>query len=110
MPSSSSTIRIRFMGSSPGPERLNVARAATAVPNGQQDGERTSLTGCAGHFHPSMMRANQHIDKRQAQPRALHVVYEPGLDPGELLEDAVLLLRRDSDALVRDRKRDLTIL
>src|SRR5262245_1169514 len=110
MPSSSSTIRIRFMGSSPGPKRLRGARAAAAVPNGQKNGERAAFAGCAVDFHPSMMRADEHIDKRQSEPGALHVVHEPGLDPGELLEDALALLRWDPDAVVGDRERDLTIL
>src|SRR5262245_45322304 len=110
MPSSSSTIRIFFMASSPEPERLRGARLAAAVPHRYQDGERTALAGCAVDFHPSMMRADEHIDKRESQPGALHVVHEPGLDPGELLEDALALLRWDPDAPIRHRQRDLTIL
>ena len=44
------------------------------------------------------MGAHDLIHQRQPEPGALHVVHQPGLDPYELLEDALLVARRDADA------------
>ena len=57
-----------------------------------------------------MMRVNQHLDKRQSEAGSFHVVDEPGIHPGEFLEDAVLLRLGDADAVVRDGQLHVAVI
>src|SRR5258707_4852197 len=123
MPSSSSTIRIFFMRPSPGargptprtgcrsragPDRAcgdgasrrGSSGAGVAVPDGQEECEGAAFAGRADHLDPTMMRANEHLDKREPEAGALHRVDEAALDAGELLEDPRLLLRRNADPVI----------
>ena len=82
------------------------ARAAGLGPRrGQHQRERAALARAALDLDAPAVRAHDLIHQRQPEPGALHVVHQPGLDAHELLEDALLIRRRDADAAVRHRDR-----
>src|SRR5439155_16343908 len=79
-------------------------------PLGDREGKRAALAGRALHPDPSAMHLHQPAGDRQAQPGALVLAADPALTLLKALEDALGVVRRDTDAGIADADQQLRAL
>ena len=63
--------------------------------------------GCALHLDAAAVRLDDVLHDREPEAAALDVVHQAAADAVELLEDLLLLARRDADAVVAHRDAHL---